>query len=597
MKKKSKGNRVVSWMLLLSLLLSLLVLGGCSSQGSQSSDDGQTAAPNSGETTPEAEQEQDEARAVVEAPTGTYLGNYSDGVESYLGVRYAAPVENFKAPEDVTTTTDDEIDATQFGPACLQPYDPSMEPSLGETSSDCLTLNIWTKDSDTKGKPVMLFIHGGSFVAGGGNDSAMNGTNFLNNLGEDEDAVMITINHRLGILGQIDMSLLDGYSDEYADCNNLWLLDVIQSLKWVNENIEAFGGDPNNVTIYGQSSGGMVCFYLCTVPEARPYFDKVIIQSGAPFYGLTDKENYQRNSQIAFDELGVTSVEEFVALSDEQINEKLAEIEYIKGDLSPRYIDGRVIPLTWWDDFRNGAAKDIDILIGATDGEVDFSLYDPENYPATLSKDAIMEKLYARYGSMGTPTYALIPNGNQEVINELLEARGNTDMAAVDIFGYFCHQLANSYVSEAQGQYNNVYAYNFTWCPDIHAAMEGLPENAAFTPTGRSPHCAEIPILFDTCAEGYPYLAMWWASAFGDSVRDKYDTTDVPTELIAQMQKTWYTFAKTGDPNNDLIPEWKPYTQEEPNVMNMGADKWECVDDFLKDDFEILSAIRPLGEQ
>lgn len=587
--KTEKSTRFRLPALLLAVCMLIGAMYGCSAP-----EPAESKAPSVEPSALPAEATVHEAR--VQAPTGTYEGSMDNGVEAYLGVRYAAPIEPFKAPKDVTTSTGDVIEAKAFGPSCLQAVDPTMEPSLGELSSDCLTLNIWTKDHSTSGKPVMLFIHGGSFVSGGSNDSSMFGDNFIRNLADGEDAVMITANHRLGLLGQIDMSLLEGYTDEYADCNSLWILDVIQALKWVNENIEAFGGDPKNVTIFGQSSGGMLCYYLSTVPEARQYFQKVIVESGAPFYGLTSKESYQANCRSAFEELGVTTVEELISLTDEEIQDKIALVTYVSSDLAPRYIDGRVVPLTWWDDFMDGCAKDIKFMIGSTNGEVDFSIIDSENYPNFIDKDSIFTKLYNRYAAFGKPNYAVDPNGCRDVIDSLMATEADDpDTRAAIIFNYFCHDIGNSLICEAQSKYNDTYFYRFDWTPDASAITSGL-ENAAFSPLGRSPHCAELPVVFDTCEDGYTYLAKWWLGKLGEYVTDKYDMSENPDELIAQTQAAWYSFAKTGDPNNSLIPEWSPYTSENRNVMKINS-TWEETDNLYGSDTQLLLSIRPYGEK
>ena len=533
----------------------------------------------------------------VVARTGTYIGCFDGTVESYLGVRYAAPVEKFKPPRDVSTTSGEIIDATEFGPAGLQPYNEAIPLSQGKTSPDCLNLNIWTKNTATTGKPVMVFVHGGGFVSDSGNNSIYCGRNFAANLPDGEDVVMITISYRLGLFGSIDLSLLDGFSEEYTYCNNIWILDMIQSLKWVNENIGAFGGDPGNVTIYGQSAGGMACLYLCAIESARRYFQKAIIHSGSPFFGLRDLATWRVQSQRVFNILGVTSVDELVCLPDDAFRDHIQKYTYIDADLQARYIDGLVIPLTWWDDLKDGAAKDIIIMLGATDGEHDFHSYDNTN-SAFIVKTAndIVSSAVARYANLGIPPYALSPVGNEAVIEKFMAVDPNSSERAATLDNHFGHVLGYRHIAERQSKYNSVYMYRFCWLPDIHAVVGGLVDHAAFSPFGRSPHCADIPILFGTCENGLPNLAKWWMGQVKDSVRDKYDMSNVPKEMTGQMQATWYAFAKTGNPTNALIPEWSVYTSERKNTM-MIREKWEQLDDPLKCDLSILEAIRPRGEK
>jgi len=535
--------------------------------------------------------------ARVTAPTGIYTGNFDGTVESYLGIRYAAPVEKFKPPRDVLTTSNDVIDATKFGPAGLQPYNEAILPSQGEVNSDCLNLNIWTKNTATTGKPVMLFIHGGGFVSGGGSDSPSNGRNFVADLPDGEDVVMITISHRLGLLGAIDMSLLDGFTDEYSYCNNLWILDIIQSLKWVNANIGAFGGDASNVTVFGQSAGGFSCVYLLSIESARQYFKRAIIHSGAPFFGLRDMASYKEHSQRAFDILGVSSVEELVNLSDGDFMENIRQYTYIDADMQPRYIDGLVIPITWWDDFKNGAAKDIVLMLGSTSGEVDFRAYDSTNPDFNVkAADDIITEAVDRYAALGVPPYALSPVGNEAIIKRFMADDPGSSERAAALSNRFNHDIAYLHIAEQQSKFNDVYMYRFYWLPDIHAVSDGLAEHAAFSPFGQAPHCADLPILFDTCESSIPYLAKWWAGHVKDNIKDTYDASSVPKDMIRQMQAAWYAFAKTGNPNNSLIPQWNVYARETRNTM-MIDEKWVQLDDPLKDDLRILGEIRPKGEK
>lgn len=536
-----------------------------------------------------------EARVV--APTGMYIGNFDGAVESYLGIRYAAPVEKFKPPRDVLTTSNDVIDATGFGPAGLQPYDDAVLPSQGELSPDCLNLNIWTKSTATNGKPVMLFIHGGGFVNGGGSDSPSNGRNFVANLPYGDDVVMITISYRLGLLGAIDLSLLDGFNDEYAYCNNLWILDIIQSLKWVNENIGSFGGDPSNVTIFGQSAGGMACVYLCTVESARPYFRKAIIHSGAPFYGLRDLEKHREHSQRAFNILGVSTVEELISLSDEELMKNILQYSYIGADLQARYIDGLVIPITWWDDFKKEAIRGIDLMLGATSGEHDFAAYDRTNpnFNVRTAKDIYAETV-GRFAALGNPRYALSPVGNESITEAFMSLDPDSSERAATLSNIFGHDIGYRHIAKHHSKHNSVYMYRFCWLPDIHAVANGVVEHAAFSAFGRAPHCADLPVLFSTCETSLPFLAKWWAGQVKKNISGTYESQNVPDTLTKQMQAAWYAFAKTGNPNNALIPEWNLYTEEKKNTMMINK-KWVQLDDPLRDDLSLLETICPMGEK
>ena len=552
-----------------------------------------------------------EARVV--APTGTYIGNFDGEVESYLGIRYAAPVVNFKAPKDVTTTSTDVIDATKFGPAGLQPTQLMAPPSRGPMSSDNLTLNIWTKDTRAKEpKPVMVWIHGGTFVIGGAANASTCGRNFAANLPDGEDVVMIALNYRLGILGQVDLSVLDDYDDckeEYPDHNNLWILDLLQALNWVNKNIAAFGGDPERVTVFGQSCGGAASYHLTLLKEAK--IKRAIIQSGSPFMVVGNFPAYTAASKDAFDALGVTTVAALAELTDEYILEKMNNPTTFYATtyaLRERVMDGRVISTTWWDDFKEGAAKDIDIMVGCPNGEGE-NVYVVGKYPEIMKANDIMAReLIGRFGERQGSPYWLGPQdteGLKALMEEAMAIEDEREAAdrMAHIRCYFDSYLGNRYVCDAQGKWNkNTYQYSFDWAPDIHAISDGsLPEDARFSAFGRGLHCAEIPVVFDTCVEGYNGYANFWTReltmADGTRVADKlvatYDSGKVPQNLIKQVQAAWYAFAKTGNPNNDLIPEWKPHTAEDRNVMLINDEEWKLAPDHQGHDLALLEDIQP----
>ena len=552
--------------------------------------------------------------AKVIAPTGTYIGNFDGKVESYLGVRYAAPAVNFKAPKDVTTTSNDVIDATKFGPAGLQPLQAMATPSHFPMSSDNLTLNIWTKDTGTTAsKPVMMWIHGGTFTIGGAsNEPSTYGRNFAANLPDGEDVVMISVNYRLGILGQIDLSVLDDYDkykEEYPDHNNIWILDLIQALKWINKNIAGFGGDPENITVFGQSCGGMSSFHLCMLKEAK--VKRAIIHSGSPFMGVGNFPSYRAASKGAFDALEVSTVAALVKLPDEFILSKMndpATFYATSYALRERVMDGRVISPTWWDDFKAGAAKDVDIMCGCPNGEGE-NMFVDGRYPEIMTAKEIMERdLVGCFGEREGSPYWVGPQDTDGLRTLMEEALAIEDeRKSADRMGhircYFDSYLGNRYICEEQSKWNtNIYQYSFDWAPDIHAISDGsLPEEAGFSPFGRGLHCAEIPVVFDTCEEGYKGYANYWTGRLtmadgtrvADKLTGKYRPEKVPLNLIKQMQAAWYAFAKTGNPNNKLIPEWKPNIANERNVMVINDEGWKLIPNLQERDLALLSDIQP----
>lgn len=319
----------------------------------------------------------------VKAPTGTYIGTTNDGVMEFKGIRYGT-FTPYKRPGDVTTTTEDVIEAKDWGYNCLQQKDEVEAASQDPCSQDCLFLNIWTRDIETKNKPVIFWIHGGGYAYGGTSDPLYDGQYFVRNLPDGEDCVFVSINYRLTFMGSVDLSVLDGYTEDYRESRCLNKLDQMQALKWVNENIEAWGGDKDNVTIMGQSSGSAAVWLLTADEDANKYFRRGIAQSGIPQGVMITEEECKSISKQIFDILGVKSVDDLVSLSDEDIMAKMDEIYdnvYVNGIVA----DGITISKTWYEDLMNGAGKNIDFMSGHTDGESDGDAIDWDNVPNAVA--------------------------------------------------------------------------------------------------------------------------------------------------------------------------------------------------------------------
>lgn len=216
----------------------------------------------------------------VACENGVMLGQSVDGVTSFKGVPYAKPPVGelrWKAPQ-APDPSDDEIECYNFGYTALQYEWPSEPASYYPKNEDCLTLNIWESDGtiDSKEpKPVLVFFHGGAYCWGGTTDPMYDGQNFAK---AHDDVILVTCNYRLGLMAWADFSKIEG-GEEYTDVN-LGLRDHIAALQWIQENIAAFGGDPNNVTIFGESAGGWSTTALTISPKARGLFNRAIAQSG-----------------------------------------------------------------------------------------------------------------------------------------------------------------------------------------------------------------------------------------------------------------------------------------------------------------------------
>ena len=313
-------------------------------------------------------------KTVVETSRGRLLGALDDGVYSYPGVPYAR-AERFMPAEDVQPWKGVRP-AVTYGENC---FIPQMTAVAGDElfnphrylpmSENCQFVNVWTPGiKDGKKRPVMVWIHGGGFTNGSGIElTSYDG----HNLSKEGDVVVVTLNHRLNVLGFLDLS---AYGDEYKTSGNASVTDLVAALKWVNHNIEAFGGDPDNVTIFGQSGGGYKVRALMGTPAAKGLFGKAIVQSGSRVDSVTDQASSRKVAELTLANLG---------LKAEDIGQ-LAEMDYYKllaaanqalkdaaaqGAKDARYApvqDGEYIPENPVGDRWVDQARDIPLMVGNT---------------------------------------------------------------------------------------------------------------------------------------------------------------------------------------------------------------------------------------
>ncbi|MBQ0019220.1 MAG: carboxylesterase family protein [Bacteroidales bacterium] len=348
-------------------------LGGCS-------DDNTIVSPNGNQTINPID------NPIAKCHNGRFVGAVEDnGVLSFKGIPYAkAPVNElrWKAPLPAEASND-TIQAKDFGNSAIQPYSPTETASSRTRSEDCLTLNVWTKDLTTKNKPVMIWIHGGSYISGGTSDPLSEGK-FL--VAGNPDIVLVTINYRLGLMGFIDFSHVPGGTD-FPDAPYLGILDQQMAMRWVQQNIEAFGGDPKNVTIFGESAGGgSVCCHL-VAKGSEGLFQHAIAMSGALNLTFSQKDFDKYDMAEALLRLsGCYTMDELMAIPEERILE-LIEMETgrfgIEGgsilshlNNHPMRDDERsIIPTDPFKALAEGASKDVDVIIGSTSEEMKYWAY------------------------------------------------------------------------------------------------------------------------------------------------------------------------------------------------------------------------------
>ena len=468
---------------------------------------------------------------------GTYKGFVDKkGVRTWLGIPYAKPpVKNLRwqMPQQLEPSSA-EFNAKKFGASPVQDIDEIEAASLNRQSEDCLTLNIWNRNSEGH-KPVMVFIPGGGFVSGGSADPSYNGAN----LAAKYDVVVVTINYRINIFGFMNFG---GIDPAFENSGALGIADQAMALAWVKENIENFGGDPDNVTIFGESAGASSVLLLSILPSAKGLFKKVISQSGhLAFY-----HQPERSAELA---------KRFMELNGcknmgEMLNKPTAELEktyeklFVERNLSSEVdyfptCNGKYLPALPFKALKDGAARGIKIMTGNTANEYRYWLL---YYPDFLE---VLPDFHKRI----TPiVYENEFTNSTDIYNAW--QKNHMQLSNLERYEEFSNQLdwrvGQEMTAEYQSAYDDVYFYLFSQ----ESPVKDL----------KSCHSIDIPFVFNNPSKGIE--------------------PNPSAKLVEQMQATWVAFATKGNPNNDLIPTWKPYKVSDRQTMEINDKAWTCHKDF-----------------
>lgn len=480
--------------------------------------------------------------AVTTTESGKVAGYVQSGLYIFKGVPYAR-AERFMPPQ-APEKWEGIRSCRAFGPTCPQAVRggwQSDEHSFafdwddGHPGEDCLRVNIWTPAlADGAKRPVMVWLHGGGYAAGSGQElPSYDGAN----LARKGDVVVVTLNHRLNVLGFLDLS---DCGEEYASSGNAGLLDLVAALQWVNRNIEAFGGDPSNVTIFGQSGGGGKVSTLMATPSAAGLFHKAIVQSGSMLRTMESKYSRRIGAEV-LRQLGLTTAEagklksipyeQLLAAGEKAIASVKAEAEkegistFIFG-WAPT-VDGIVLPAQPFDPQAPEQSRDIPLMVGTTIHEFTMSTYVP--YFRTITEEQAVEYLKTRYGDRTDEFVAAMGKAYP----------GYQPKDLVDIDVVFRPGAVEQARLKAAQQGAPVYMYLFGWESPV---MDGML---------RSTHCMEIPFVFDNTAR---HASMTGGGTEAQALADK-------------MSSAWLNFARTGNPNVESLPAWEAYTPQSGATM------------------------------
>jgi len=496
------------------------------------------------------------AATVVDTESGKISGVTSGGVHVFKGIPYGASTAGAnrfmppRKPEPWTGVRETVAYAGRSPQAASAPQRPELATVWGPIDTlpvgeDCLTLHVWTPGLDNGKRPVMVWLHGGAFSYGSANSPRYDSTH----LALRNDVVVVAVNHRLNIFGHLDLSAVGG--ERFAQSGNVGVLDLVLALQWVRDHAARFGGDPGNVTIFGQSGGGGKVSALLAMPQAKGLFHKAIVQSGASVR-FAERERTAQLADAVLKQLGVgkDQLDKLQALPIASLSEAIAPAQ--KALPKPRYplldrynfgpvIDGKLLPAQPFDPAAPGVSDDIPVLVGGTKDESAIFLA-PDNavWNRTLTDADLHKRLEPIAGSATDPVLAYYscckPAAN--AAERLITATTASN------FGVRSILLAERKAERAKAP---VWMYDFAW------------ETPAFDGKLKSCHSVEVPFVFDSLS----VIGERHHKPGAQAVADK-------------VSKTWATFARTGK------ADWAPYTTDKRTTMVFNDDS-RAVDDPDKD--------------
>ncbi|CAG8998535.1 MAG: Para-nitrobenzyl esterase [Candidatus Celerinatantimonas neptuna] len=459
---------------------------------------------------------------IVQLKSGRIEGEYKHHVDSFLGIPYArAPIGQLRWQRPLSVVPWKGIRlATSFGPGCMQkPYKGDMAPPVKAFSEDCLTVNVWRPHHFSAPLPVMVWVHGGGFVNGGSSPAIYSGAGFARS-----GVILVSFNYRLGRFGFFAHPSLN----DNLFRGNYGFMDQIKVLRWVQDNIMSFGGDPNNVTLFGESAGGYSGNMLLTSHYSRNLFNKAIIESGNGRYNITPHLTWKPASDTGVDfarEYGITgngkqALTKLRALSAKEIlgGVNLSNFKSLDKNYAGPMIDGRIVSEPPQQAYRSGDYMHIPVLIGAN--SMDFG--GVEGHPKT--RDAVFRQ------------YGMDPNIANQVYPKDMSVNVLNDRIAMQ---KLMIEPARFVAKALSAHHTPVWEYRFGYI----ATEKQRKWSGAI-------HASEIPYVFNTLNAAYPKVV-----------------TTSDQKMAKLMHQYWVNFAKTGNPNGAGLPEWPQYRRQQDRLF------------------------------
>ena len=507
---------------------------------------------------------------VVETAAGKVRGIAGDKLVTFKGVPYGASTAGsarFMLPakpkpwSGVREASAYGLRAPQLDSqfkGVVPPEVEVMDPG-GPMGEDCLVLNLWTPGFERNhAHPVMVWLHGGGYTTGSGAFICYDGSE----LARKHDVVAITINHRLGVFGYLYLAELGG--EKYAQASNVGMLDIVAALEWVRDNVGAFGGDPDNVTIFGQSGGGGKVSTLMAMPAAKGLFHRAIVESGAAVRGVP-KEAATKSATAYMAKLGLQP-NEVDKMQQMPMDQLLSTMGAMTGNGMPGsgaglllapVVDGTTLPVNPFDPVAPAISANIPLLIGTVETEVTF-------FPGQQLDPIDDANLHAR-------VKGFVRKASDEQVDQLIAAyrAGRPKATNTDLYLIIASDATfrAGVVTEAERKAAPgnapVYQYYFTWRSPVRDGKL------------RTFHTLEIPFVFDNVDAA--------KSMTGDG-QDRY-------ALASQVSGAWTAFARTGNPNHPGLPHWPAFDTSNRATMILN-DECKAVNDPYGDAQRMLRTLQ-----
>jgi len=496
---------------------------------------------------------------IVETTAGKVRGSSARGVQIFRGVPYGSPTSGQRRflPAEKAVPWQGVRDAVEPGPLAIQMAPVDGIYAQGEVttlfrggvpnwstpmSEDCLVATVWTPACDNGKRPVMLHCHGGAFMYG----TSENGWTDGSNLARKQDVVVVAVTHRLGVFGHLYLGHLP--DERYRSSGNVGLLDIVLALEWVRDNIVAFGGDPDNVTIFGESGGGSKVSVLLAMPRAKGLFHKAIVESG-PGLRMLLPAAAARHTQLVFDALQLDpgQLDKLLELPSKVI---LAAMYKALKVIGPQYetwyrgswyhsfapvVDGHALPEHPFDPRAPALSRDVPLLVGTATDEAHLTVSGADESLFSLSDIALKNEVQA---------FGLDAPRADELIRGYRSRRA--DASPSEVFFAIASDLTFRLDAIVKAERKAMQAG-----APVYMYLFAL-ESTAFGGKYRACHGVELPFVFDNLASA-------------DGLWEKPD--DRRNALAEKVSRAWATFARTGRPGHDGLPAWPAYHRQDRATM------------------------------